>query len=316
MTRGRCGSPRRSGSEPSGIRQPLQRKKGQRSRSTQPASSGATCEACTPSRGLSDTPCGRPAAPDCSPGSSSCTWRSLPRSTRSAGCAVSSCSRSRRLRSVWAMRSAACWATTCAINTQSASPCSPCCSRLSRASRRHSGTASGPRAARAGAGLTAQLVQAVLRRARAAGGTGERAGVGLRLVRDHAADALGAGGALGIILPLNPQIGFSVCAVMLLWTVVMAARQRRIGAGAAWRVRCSTSWDPHRPTGGPGGASWLTSLASTWRCVTPSVTSWTDIHDYDGVADFRSFIASASPVFLNTWPVRSKQALNRPRGHW
>ncbi|HEY9496665.1 MAG TPA: MFS transporter [Intrasporangium sp.] len=45
------------------------------------------------------------------------------------------------------------------------------------------------------------------------------------------------GGALGIILPLNPQVGFSVCAVMLLWTVVMAARQRRIGAGAAGRAR-------------------------------------------------------------------------------
>ena len=44
------------------------------------------------------------------------------------------------------------------------------------------------------------------------------------------------GGTLGIILPLNPQIGFSVCAVMLLWTVVMAARQRRIGAGAAGRA--------------------------------------------------------------------------------
>jgi MFS family permease len=43
------------------------------------------------------------------------------------------------------------------------------------------------------------------------------------------------GGTLGIILPLNPQVGFSVCAVMLLWTVVMAARQRRIGAGAAGR---------------------------------------------------------------------------------
>lgn len=35
------------------------------------------------------------------------------------------------------------------------------------------------------------------------------------------------GGALGIVLPLNPYIGFPVCAVALIWTVVMAARQRR-----------------------------------------------------------------------------------------
>lgn len=41
------------------------------------------------------------------------------------------------------------------------------------------------------------------------------------------------GGALGIMLPLNPHIGFPVCAVMLFWTVIMAARQRRIGAGFA-----------------------------------------------------------------------------------
>ena len=41
------------------------------------------------------------------------------------------------------------------------------------------------------------------------------------------------GGTLGIILPLNPHIGFPVCAVMLLWTVVMAARQRRRAAPTA-----------------------------------------------------------------------------------
>ena len=35
------------------------------------------------------------------------------------------------------------------------------------------------------------------------------------------------GGALGIVLPLNPYIGFPVCAAVLVWTVVMAARQRR-----------------------------------------------------------------------------------------
>jgi MFS family permease len=35
------------------------------------------------------------------------------------------------------------------------------------------------------------------------------------------------GGALGIVLPLNPYVGFPVCAVVLVWTVVMAARQRR-----------------------------------------------------------------------------------------
>ena len=35
------------------------------------------------------------------------------------------------------------------------------------------------------------------------------------------------GGALGIVLPLNPYVGFPVCAVALVWTVFMAARQRR-----------------------------------------------------------------------------------------
>ncbi|NUQ32592.1 MAG: MFS transporter [Dermatophilaceae bacterium] len=35
------------------------------------------------------------------------------------------------------------------------------------------------------------------------------------------------GGALGIVLPLNPHVGFPVCAAALVWTVVMAARQRR-----------------------------------------------------------------------------------------
>ena len=36
------------------------------------------------------------------------------------------------------------------------------------------------------------------------------------------------GGALGIMLPLNPYIGFSVCSAALVWTVLMAARQRRV----------------------------------------------------------------------------------------
>ncbi len=35
------------------------------------------------------------------------------------------------------------------------------------------------------------------------------------------------GGGLGIVLPLEPHIGFSVCAVALVVTIVMAARQRR-----------------------------------------------------------------------------------------
>ncbi|MFD1053619.1 MFS transporter [Terrabacter terrigena] len=34
------------------------------------------------------------------------------------------------------------------------------------------------------------------------------------------------GGALGIVLPLNPYVGFPVCAAALVWTVIMAARQR------------------------------------------------------------------------------------------
>lgn len=36
------------------------------------------------------------------------------------------------------------------------------------------------------------------------------------------------GGALGIVLPLNPHIGFPVCAVALLGTVIVAARQRAL----------------------------------------------------------------------------------------
>lgn len=40
------------------------------------------------------------------------------------------------------------------------------------------------------------------------------------------------GGGLGILLPLNPYVGFPVCAAMLVWTVLMAARQRTIGSGA------------------------------------------------------------------------------------
>ncbi|MEW1954613.1 MFS transporter [Terrabacter sp. NPDC080008] len=37
------------------------------------------------------------------------------------------------------------------------------------------------------------------------------------------------GGALGIVLPLNPYVGFPVCAAVLVWTVAMAVRQRRHG---------------------------------------------------------------------------------------
>ncbi len=43
------------------------------------------------------------------------------------------------------------------------------------------------------------------------------------------------GGSLGIILPLNPHIGFPVCAVGLIATVIMAARQRRLAASARTR---------------------------------------------------------------------------------
>lgn len=34
------------------------------------------------------------------------------------------------------------------------------------------------------------------------------------------------GGALGILLPLEPKVGFLVCAAVLVWTIIMAARQR------------------------------------------------------------------------------------------
>lgn len=43
------------------------------------------------------------------------------------------------------------------------------------------------------------------------------------------------GGALGIILPLNPHIGFPICAVGLLGTVIMAARQRKLAAPSTVR---------------------------------------------------------------------------------
>lgn len=45
------------------------------------------------------------------------------------------------------------------------------------------------------------------------------------------------GGALGIVLPLNPYIGFPVCAAVLAWTVVMAARQHRREPTAPPRAR-------------------------------------------------------------------------------
>lgn len=38
------------------------------------------------------------------------------------------------------------------------------------------------------------------------------------------------GGALAIVLPLDPHVGFTVCAVVLVWTVAMAVRQRRRAA--------------------------------------------------------------------------------------
>ena len=41
------------------------------------------------------------------------------------------------------------------------------------------------------------------------------------------------GGALGIVLPLDPYVGFPVCAVVLVWTVAMAVRQRRRAAPTA-----------------------------------------------------------------------------------
>ena len=38
------------------------------------------------------------------------------------------------------------------------------------------------------------------------------------------------GGALGIVVPLNPYVGFPLCAGLLAWTVLMAARQKRVAA--------------------------------------------------------------------------------------
>jgi predicted MFS family arabinose efflux permease len=43
------------------------------------------------------------------------------------------------------------------------------------------------------------------------------------------------GGALGIVLPLNPHVGFPVAAVALLACVVLAARTRRVGRPARTR---------------------------------------------------------------------------------
>ncbi|MER7073413.1 MFS transporter [Terrabacter sp. NPDC000476] len=45
------------------------------------------------------------------------------------------------------------------------------------------------------------------------------------------------GGALGIVLPLNPHVGFLVCAAALVWTVAVAARQRRRGERHPPRAR-------------------------------------------------------------------------------
>ncbi|MEO7132466.1 MAG: MFS transporter [Dermatophilaceae bacterium] len=49
-----------------------------------------------------------------------------------------------------------------------------------------------------------------------------------------------AGGALGIILPLNPYIGFPVAAVGLLGSILMAARARQVGLPARPRLRGAT----------------------------------------------------------------------------
>ena len=38
------------------------------------------------------------------------------------------------------------------------------------------------------------------------------------------------GGALGIVLPLDPHVGFPVCAAAVGWTVVVATRQKRVAA--------------------------------------------------------------------------------------
>ncbi|MCU1538785.1 MAG: major facilitator superfamily 1, partial [Humibacillus sp.] len=48
------------------------------------------------------------------------------------------------------------------------------------------------------------------------------------------------GGGLGIVLPLEPHVGFSVCAVAMAGTVVLAARQRRLA-------------ESHRASGPRGG---------------------------------------------------------------
>ncbi|WP_323097919.1 MFS transporter [Intrasporangium sp. YIM S08009] len=51
------------------------------------------------------------------------------------------------------------------------------------------------------------------------------------------------GGALGIVLPLDPRIGFPVCAAAVAWTVVVAARQKRVAARYAPAPRTPR---PHR----------------------------------------------------------------------
>lgn len=55
------------------------------------------------------------------------------------------------------------------------------------------------------------------------------------------------GGSLGIILPLNPHIGFPICAVGLLGTVVMAARQRKLAAPSTARRSRSRGEAPGAP---------------------------------------------------------------------
>ncbi|MEO5745032.1 MAG: MFS transporter [Terracoccus sp.] len=55
------------------------------------------------------------------------------------------------------------------------------------------------------------------------------------------------GGSLGIILPLNPHIGFPICALGLLGTVVMAARQRKLAAPSTARRSRSRGEAPGAP---------------------------------------------------------------------
>ncbi len=78
------------------------------------------------------------------------------------------------------------------------------------------------------------------------------------------------GGTLGIVLPLNPYVGFPVCAVVLVWTVAMAARQRRRATPTAptESETCLMAAPSPRPLAIPAGPAVLDVLPALEAALT------------------------------------------------